>query len=181
MENLIVKLKSETKELKLKYLEKVKEFSELKFNSEVLKVSWSEAEWCKFLGITPQVKKAKYYEKDKTEKLVFPIGFYNTKNSKTYRNAKESAQRIKYLGLEGFLKKQIGLAELQYESSIEKLAGRIINKDIDLETITLKTESNMDKGNISTIIKDAKGKSVKAWTILAWGEVNAPHYRYLIK
>lgn len=39
----------------------------------------------------------------------------------------------------------------------------------------------MEKGNISTTIVDAKQRKVNAWTILAWGEVNAPHYRYLIK
>ena len=38
----------------------------------------------------------------------------------------------------------------------------------------------MDGINIDTIISDGE-KQVKAQTICAWGEIQRPHYRYLVK
>lgn len=83
-----------------------------------------------------------------------------------------------YIFTEGFVSISIKNAELHYEMSIEKLAYRILKKGLDIDNINVKT-SHIGV-NIETIITD-HNKTVKAFTVLAYGEVQRPHYRYLIK
>ena len=158
MENLLRQLKEQTKDLKIKYVEK----SNL----------WAKKEYEVFEVLT--------------EKEVIQSFGYYCNIAKAMRHTKASyarwnrIQNIKYNGLEVYLKRKHKEAEEHYEDSIIKLAKRIVKKGLNISEITLKTESCMDKGNISTIITDGK-ITVTAFTILAWGEINAPHYRYLIK
>jgi hypothetical protein len=69
-------------------------------------------------------------------------------------------------------------AEAHYVSSIAKLAERISAKG--LNESSLKIETAYVGVNIETTLTDGV-KTVKAWTIIASGEVQKPHYRYLIK
>ena len=69
-------------------------------------------------------------------------------------------------------------AKKHFASSIEKLAYRLLEKGLNLDNLSFDT-SHVD-ANISTTINDGD-KSVRAWTIIASGEVQRPHYRYLIK
>lgn len=161
MQTLIGLLKEETKALKEAYVEKSND--------------WAKKQFEHFTSLTEQEVKE-------------DGGYYDGKsNWPGWRHSKASYRRwnmicsVKYNGLEAYLEKKHKEAAEHYEHSIVKLAGRIIAKGLDIENLTLSTESNMQKGNISTTIKDGKGTVVRAFTILAWGEVNAPHYRYLIK
>jgi hypothetical protein len=65
-----------------------------------------------------------------------------------------------------------------YENSIEKLAARIEKKGLDIAR--LKTVTAHVGVNIETVLTDGT-KTVRAFTIIASGEVQRPHYRYLIK
>jgi hypothetical protein len=65
-----------------------------------------------------------------------------------------------------------------YLNSIEKLAHRI--KSYGLDECKLKLETTYIDQNISTLLTDGN-KTIKAFTILAWGQIQKPHYRYLIK
>ena len=65
-----------------------------------------------------------------------------------------------------------------YENSILKLALRIEQKELNQDKLEMVT-SHIDV-NISTTITDGD-KSVKAWTIIAEGPIQRPHYRYLVK
>jgi hypothetical protein len=65
-----------------------------------------------------------------------------------------------------------------YENSILKLALRIEKKELNQDKLEMVT-SHIDI-NIETIISDGK-QSVRAWTIIAEGPVQRPHYRYLVK
>ena len=65
-----------------------------------------------------------------------------------------------------------------YNDSILKLALRIEKKELNQDKLEL-TTSHVDV-NISTTITDGD-KTVKAWTIIASGPVQRPHYRYLVK
>lgn len=69
-------------------------------------------------------------------------------------------------------------AEKHYNNSIEKLAFRIEKKNLELNKLELKT-TYLDP-NIATTITDGK-QTISAYTIIASGAVQKPHYRYLIK
>lgn len=80
---------------------------------------------------------------------------------------------------EAHVTRQVTDAEIHYVASIAKLAARILKKGLNTENITVKTaEIGV---NIETVITDGAGKTVRAWTIVASGDVQRPHYRYLIK
>lgn len=183
MENLIKQLKEQTQDLKTLFIEKTKEFAAKEYESAVERTTWDEAQWCKFLGIEPELRKLNphAYMSNDVEMLRFPKNFYNTKNAKVYRRERDKAFKINGTAFDEYISKRGEAAADHYEYSIEKLAYRIVKKGLDTTTVTLKTESYIEKGNISTVLTDAAGKTVHAYTILAWGEINAPHYRYLIK
>jgi hypothetical protein len=65
-----------------------------------------------------------------------------------------------------------------YEFSIEKLAERIIKKGLNQDNLKIVT-SHIGV-NIETTINDGN-KTVRAFTIIAEGEIQKPHYRYLVK
>lgn len=77
-----------------------------------------------------------------------------------------------------FIAIQLKKAERHYENSITKLALRIVKKELDLSKVKMST-SYLDP-NISTTITDGTS-TVQAYTIIAGGRVQRPHYRYLVK
>ena len=83
-----------------------------------------------------------------------------------------------YKSQQEFVNKADEAAKKHYSDNVVKLAGRITKKGIELDTMTM-TYGNIGV-NLEIIITDGK-KSVKAWTTLAWGEVQKPHYRYYVK
>ena len=62
--------------------------------------------------------------------------------------------------------------------SIEKLAKRIEKKGLNQENI--RTITSHVGVNIETTLTDGN-KTVRAFTIIAQGTIQKPHYRYLIK
>lgn len=80
--------------------------------------------------------------------------------------------------VEQHVEKMVKDAIVHYESSIEKLAARIEKKGLNQEKLKIVT---CHIGvNIETTLTDGK-KTVRAFTIIAEGEKQRPHYRYLIK
>ena len=69
-------------------------------------------------------------------------------------------------------------AEVHYEQSIEKLAARVEKKNLEISN--LKVETAHVGVNIETVLTDGN-KMVVAYTIIAEGEIQRPHYRYLVK
>ncbi len=80
--------------------------------------------------------------------------------------------------VEEYTKIQVEKAEKHYYNSIEKLALRIAKKGLNESNLKMST-SYLDP-NISTTITDGE-KTVRAFTIIASGMVQKPHYRYLVK
>jgi ribosome-binding ATPase YchF (GTP1/OBG family) len=80
--------------------------------------------------------------------------------------------------IDTWIEMEVKLAEKHYANSIVKLAQRIEKKGLNQDNLELST-SYMDL-NISTTITDGE-KKVRAYTIIACGEIQKPHYRYLIK
>mgnify|MGYP001602653057 CR=1 FL=1 len=77
-----------------------------------------------------------------------------------------------------FIVKSIEKAEQHYTNSVEKLAYRIIKKGLNADKITMKT--GYVGVNLETTFTDGN-KTVTAFTVLASGQIQRPHYRYLIK
>ena len=93
-------------------------------------------------------------------------------------NVKIDNHQVMYHNQKDYIERAFKQAEKHYFNSIDRLSNRIQKKQLNESKLTLKT-SYIDK-NISTTISDGK-KTVRAYTILAWGDVQKPHYRYLVK
>ena len=76
------------------------------------------------------------------------------------------------------IEKMLKEASNHYENSILKLADRIEKKGLNQNKITVVT--SYIGVNIEITLTDGD-KTVKAFTIIAEGEIQKPHYRYLIK
>ena len=174
MKTLINLLTTETNDLRIQYFSKTKEWAIKNHTTAKIMVRWNDEEWCNYLGITPESKNN--YKNEPV--LGFPKGFYNTSRSKDYRNKYNSVQNICGYELHEYITKELKYAQLHYEQSIAKLASRIIKKGLNIENI--KVKNNSLGVNINTEITDGV-LTVKAWTIIAEGEIQRPHYRYLIK
>lgn len=174
METLIKNLTNQTQELKILYVEKIEEFAKTEFDSYEKMSLWKEVDWCNFFGLTPRIIKVS----GDNNYPSFPKGFFNSSDSKTWRNLREKAYKIVRMGKEDFVKISKVNAIEHYENSIVKLADRIVKKGLNKDNITLK--SSRIGVNFETIATDGI-KTVRCFTVLAWGEVQKPHYRYLIK
>lgn len=85
--------------------------------------------------------------------------------------------------VEQHIDKMIKAAVKHFEQSIEKLADRIKAKGLNEDKIQVWTSYiniNIEATTIEATITDGD-KTLKAFTIVAEGNVQRPHYRYLIK
>ena len=80
--------------------------------------------------------------------------------------------------IEEYTAKALKASEAHYLFSIEKLAARIEKKGLDQSKLSVVTAHV--GVNINTTLTDGN-KTVRAFTIIAQGEVQRPHYRYLVK
>lgn len=103
---------------------------------------------------------------------------HKRKDSQYYAEQKFYWNSPSWFFTEEFVSKSVAKAEQHYKDSIEKLAYRIQEKGLKLES--LKVSSVFLGVNLDLTITDGT-KAVTAKTILAWGEINRPHYRYLVK
>jgi len=138
------------------------------------KIKWTEIKWCKYFGLTPRIAN----QGSSCEFLSFPNGFYNTKDSKEYLNIKHEIQYLYRIGKNNYIEKELKQAELKYINSIEKLAKRITDKNLNQDNLIITTARIGI--NLETTFTDGIN-IVKAWTIIAEGDIQKPHYRYLVK
>jgi hypothetical protein len=176
MKNLIVLLTENTQHLKAQYLDKTRAWARHDHKVSVERKAWSEARWCELFNLEPRWVEAGY--KPEGGFFAFPKGFYSTQNSRDYRKLLTSAENIARIPIEEYLSDQKRKAVSHYEASIEKLSTRILAKGLNLENLTV--EDGSVGVNINTVISDGV-KRVVAQTIIASGEVQRPHYRYLVK
>jgi len=80
--------------------------------------------------------------------------------------------------VEQYTQAMVKNANEHYEFSILKLAARIEKKGLNVDA--LKVSTSHIGVNIESVLTDGE-KTVRAFTIIAAGEVQRPHYRYLIK
>ena len=174
MKNLIQVLRKETESLKTQFVEKRKTYASSYYDLCIRRKTWNEEEWCKYFGLTPRIANPG----TKGEFLTYPSNFHNTSNARRLDRIKADIRSILNLSLEKYLKQEELNAITHYENSILKLADRISKKGLNIEK--LKTTTSHIGVNIETILTDDM-KTVKAFTIVAGGEIQQPHYRYLIK
>lgn len=174
MNNLLEILKKETISLKNQYIEMTKEWAETRFNIIVKRTNWNEEKWAKFLDVETMIAN----EGTSMTFVTFHMEFYNTKKSREYDSMRNESFMLKRIGVNEYIKKEIKRAENHYESSIIKLANRIEKKELNENKLKVKT-SHIGV-NIDTILSDGE-KQIRAFTIIASGEIQRPHYRYLIK
>jgi len=174
METLKNILLAQTAEFKATFLAKTQSYAEREFNraSEISK--WSTEQWCAFFGIEPRIEQ-NYLG---NSFISFPKNFYNTIHSKTYAQTGAKVTRIAIQGREEFIAKEVQNAEKHYIQSIEKLAFRVESKELNIDAIQV--TSGFQGVNFECTITDGI-KKVRAFTIIAEGEIVRPHYRYLIK
>lgn len=105
---------------------------------------------------------------------------YNTMKTAEYneRALGSNLKHAPHLHTQPFLDRVKKAAEQHYENSVLKLADRISAKGMNVEAIEIK--SAYIGVNIEMTFTDGV-KTLSAWTIVASGYVQKPHYRYLIK
>lgn len=163
---LIASLFNNTQDLRLIYLDKTKEWAKSAFNQILIQYNWSINDWCKYFNIEAVDNK-------------FPKNFYNTNKAKIYDTLKTQITTVVKMGQDVYISTAIKEAEIHYKNSIIKLASRLNNKGINDETPYTITNTSLGQ-NFECLITSGN-VIVKAWTIIASGEVQRPHYRYLVK
>ncbi len=100
------------------------------------------------------------------------LGYDNPQNEKRYWNSPS------WTFTQEFIPRMEKRAEEHYNNSIERLAARIEKKGLNQANLT--TVTGHVGVNIETTLTDGE-KTVTAWTIIASGPIQRPHYRYLVK
>ena len=155
MNQIVEVLKKETKEFKSKYIS--------------LTDDWAKKEFKRLSDV-------------KENDIVNERGFVNRSGRKEHTKASFAywgkIKRVQEKGLTSFVAESKKDAEEHYNSSIQKLSAKISEKGLILSKLKVKT---VYLGvNLEIVLTDGT-KTVKAFTIIASGEVQKPHYRYLIK
>ena len=176
MKKLVDQLTEKTATFKEMYVEKCVEWARVEHAQAVERKYWNNKDWAEFFGweyTTSTQYKSVYYG--------FPRGFYNTKNASKLERAQNIARRISKFSLAEYTRIAEIKAVESFEASILKLAGRIVSKGLDINTDGGLVITHAHVGaNFNCTITDGT-KYVKAQTILAYGPVQCPHYRYLVK
>lgn len=176
MKNLVNTLRTATEELKNRYFESVKGWSAKEYETIIARLYWGPVEWCKFFGIEPRIEESRY--KPGKKEIFYPRNFYNTSLSRDLYREQEKARKMGNLTAEQYIAKELERAGKHYEDSLLKLAFRIEKKGLNIEA--LKVSSGFVGVNFEATITDGE-KTVRAFTIIASGPIQRPHYRYLIK
>jgi hypothetical protein len=162
-------LKKELEPLREMYIKKTLDWANEDYNKCLVISKMSQEELINKYGKEVEIKN--YYTGSSEKKIILDV---NTRSYVEYCKGvvKEDINR--------YIKKSVKLAEDHYHSSLVKLAERIHRKNLNIENMKVKTKYSDINANISTVLSDGK-KSVTAWTIIASGEIQRPHYRYLVK
>jgi len=168
--DLISELRNATQDLKANYFEKCEQSSERIFTYTMGQIEQLRAEMDELQSVIRS--KAKIVDGYGTRE------YWNLRAKfsalmKQYDNAVEMREG----GYDKFLKEEMERAELHYESSLVKLAARLVAKGVEGDmTIT----SGRVGQNFEVNITHNKGVT-RAWTIIAEGPIVRAHYRYLVK
>lgn len=112
------------------------------------------------------------------EKETGVSNIYHTR--KEYLKAERIADILRLFKMnkiQAYIDKEVLEADKQFCLKQAKLADRLIKKDVEGE---IKLRINSSYPNLEGVVQ-AKDKQVSFYTIVASGQIQRPHYRYLIK
>lgn len=187
LETIAAALIEETQVLLADYLEASGTYADEYFNFVLTRKGWKEEDYCKHFDIVPKWVNTINGEPTSSSFLSWPnscntedVALVNYARDCMYKAAKMRKEYSKIVGMgkTAFIAKELERAEKKYYSSINKLAARVEGKGITVDTMTMST-TKLDQ-NITTVITDGN-VTVRAWTIIASGPIQRPHYRYLVK
>ena len=174
---LVAELMKHTIELKALYITKTKESADRTFIWATEREEWTSKQWyddfklpytMKHAG-TPQEYPSLIHDKGPGFGLVYS----------GMLQSQDKVRLVMKLGLENYKASKVKEAEAHYLSSMEKLAMRLNAKGITDETEFTVTSARIGE-NFECYIHHELGLT-KAWTIIAEGPIQQPHYRYLVK
>jgi len=174
-DKLITLLKKETESLKKQFLELTEKYAKESFERMQQQVKWTILEWYDAYGLAYEIEKhtgiPRLIKKDGNR-------FIYDKEYNKMDNDRNGILTTVNKGYESYLNCELKRANSHYESSIFKLAHRISQIGLNYDNIKM-TTSHIGV-NINTTITDGE-RTIKAWTIVASGPIQRPHYRYLVK
>lgn len=153
MKKLVESLTEQTQDLKAAYIARTKEWAAVEF-AQLRKMIED------FESVKPSQTSDYFQMEARVHRLPYSVTCYPSGN------------------MEKYISEQVVKAEKHYISSIEKLAARIEKKGLNIDSLEM--ESSYLDPNMSTEITDGT-KTVRAFTIIAGGRIQKPHYRYLVK
>lgn len=172
MDKIIKILETKTESFKATVIVLTREWAANNYETVSARKSFNEVQWCELLGITPAVSRFS------NGKLGFPDNFYNSSDSRTFNRLQTEAYKISAMGKDAYIAKEEANANNHFATSLAKLAFRIQSKDLNFNNLDVQAlHVNV---NLEITISDGV-KTVRAFTIIASGPVQRPHYRYLIK
>lgn len=174
---LVDALKKESTDFKAMYLDRVKVYAAKRFEQCIERNKWTAAEWLEKYG------EEKFYRMQwHTDKTTGESKYGNfTERVVSARGKREQGHvfNIVNAGLEKFTASEIAHAEDHYNNSIMKLAARLNSIGItDDKKFTMRSAGI--GVNFECIITHERGET-RAYTIIASGPIQRPHYRYLVK
>lgn len=104
---------------------------------------------------------------------------WRAKNEK-YFQIEKATNLVNHASEFDYVTKEGEKAYKEFSAKIEKLAGRLISRNVDVNSLELIARGGVKSGDIQTTLKD-KNRTYNVFTIYASGEVQRPHLRYLVK
>jgi len=126
------------------------------FNDIVNRLSWSEEKW----------------------EFILSEGKYKGIAHPKYNSMMNESHKVKNMGFEKFLEIKLEEANSHYLNSVYKLARRVFDNEFNFSNIQV-VKSKVEE-NLTITITDGV-KTLNAYTIIASGPIQCPHYRCLIK
>lgn len=183
---LIQKLTAGMKDLHDAYIVATKKYAKATFAGMQNRVSWTMLQWYEAYGVKTEVGYSKHGvnvpagTEGAKEYIDVDSKEYNGKRLYKMRNKRSDEAQTVNDGFEKYETAEINAAERHFSNSIDKLAYRIREKSLNIEKMKISNNSSIRGNGIDTTITDGTNV-VNAWTIIAEGPINRPHYRYLVK
>lgn len=188
---LLQALTQNTQDLKKEYIEQTKKWAGNHFDFIVDKLSWNEVKWCEYFRLTPRLANYRgteeivYDPKRKLEHMQFwtmPENFYNTRQAREKDRMQSEARSAERKGKDQYIAEAVVRAERHYKDSLDKLVDRLAKKGVSDQNAKGDLSIKKAKVGINLEMFITVGDiTAKAWTIVASGAVQRPHYRYLVK
>lgn len=171
---LLSELKVHTKELKYAYIERTKQYANGMYDVCVEKSKWTDKQWYEKYNVMYEVRRPG----TTMEFVTVAVSDHYSKKHSRMLNDQSKVKDTLHLGREKFVEKRVKEAEYHYEDSMVRLCKKLNEVGV-MEETDFTVTSQVLNDNFECYITHPNGV-VKAWTIIAGGPIQQPHYRYLV-